>query len=429
MNLLVQSTHGLRSAPKWEAVIVFFARTARIDHAWHIVGVGFVVSLLASGTRFATGPFMASMMASFRMTHTQFSAVVAFSMLLYGFFMPVAGRLADLFGGRPVLLAGGVLLSTALAVTARTTSPVVFALAFALVASLGFAATSHVALASVIGRWFVKRRGLAMTFLSSGAMSGIAIMVPFSASLIARIGWRGTMLVIAAVLLVVVLVGAVVMGGQPPQAAAAAGEKRPSPPDWRRALGTQPFWLMVLGFFTCGFSMNLLGTHGVPMLEDHGFSTMTAAFGVGLIGLVSVFGSLALGAASDRLGRPTFLALIYAVRGLGFIGLLFAGREWELYAVGAIGGLVWSGSSALTSAITADLFGAESVGTLFGLIFLSHQIGAAMGSYLGGWAFDAFGSYLVPFVIAAVLLFGAAYLSMRLPARSGAPGTSALAAD
>lgn len=373
--------------------------------------------MLTAGTRFATGPFMSSMMDAFDLTHTQFSSVVAVALLIYGLFMPVAGRLADSFGGRLVLSVGGVLLSLSLVVTATTTSPVVFALSFAFLASLGFAATSHVALSSVVGRWFVKRRGLAMTFLSSGAMSGIAVMVPLSAWLIARIGWRGTLLLFAAVILITVLLSAAVIGREVPEPATvqAGGEKDRS--NWRTALSTQPFWLLVLTFFACGFSMNLLGTHGVPMLEDHGFPTMTAAYGVGLIGLVSVFGSLAIGAASDRLGRRNFLALIYAVRGLGFLGLLFAGQQWELYTVAAIGGLVWAGSSAMTSAIVADLFGARSVGTLFGLIFLGHQVGAAAGSYLGGWGFDTYGSYLLPFALTTVILFSAAFLSLRLPER------------
>lgn len=409
-----------------------FSHFARVDHAWHIVAASFLISLLGAGTRFAAGPFMAPMMADFGMSHTQFSAVVASSLLLYGLFMPVAGRLADLYGSRTVLSVGGVLLSASLALTAGASSPAVFVLAYAGLSSLGFAATSHVALSAVIGRWFVVRRGLAMTFLSSGAMSGIAIMVPLSAALIARIGWRATLLVIAGVILVAVLAGAAVIGRDAPLAPGArAGAAVGEPPrrDWRGALTAGPFWLLVLSFFTCGFSMNLLGTHGVPMLETHGFSTMTAAFGIGLIGLVSVFGSLVIGAASDRLGRRAFLALIYAVRGGGFFGLLIASSQWELYLVTALGGLVWAGSSALTSAITADLFGVESVGTLFGLIFLGHQVGAAAGSYLGGWALDTFGSYTLPFLTAALLLFGAAILALRLPGRDIGQGQHAAIAD
>ena len=387
------------------------ARLARVDHAWHIVAAGFVVSLLTAGIRFATGPFMASMMASFNMSHTQFSTVVAVSLLIYGLCMPGAGRLADLYGGRWVLAAGGVLVSLSLVVTAMTSSPTVFILAFAVLSSLGFAATSHVCLSSVVGRWFVQRRGLAMTFLSSGAMAGIAIMVPLSAALISRMGWRATMLLFAGVILVAVLLCAVIVGGEPPANASSPEQQA----NWQGALRTRSFWMLAVSFFACGLSMNLLGTHGVPMLENHGFATMTAAYGIGLIGLISVFGSLAIGAASDRLGRRNFLALIYGVRGLGFLGLLFVGLEWELYTVAAVGGLVWAGSSALTSAITADQFGARSVGTLFGLIFLSHQVGAAGGSYLGGWGFDTYGSYTIPFVVTGAVLIAAALISLRLP--------------
>jgi MFS family permease len=394
---------------------VFSTQLTRIDHAWHVVAVGFAVSLLTAGTRFATGPFMESMMEAFDLSRTQFSTVVAVSLLVYGLCMPLAGRMADLLGGRVVLAAGGLLLSLSLVVSAMTTSRTVFILFFAIIASLGFSATSHVALSSVIGRWFVRRRGLAMTFLSSGAMSGMAIMVPLSAALISQIGWRETMLVFAAVILGVVLLGAIVLGGQTPDGGQVAGSPGADRTAWRAALGTSAFWMLAISFFACGFSMNLLGTHGVPMLEGHGFSTMTSAYGIGLIGLVSVFGSLVIGFTSDKIGRRSLLALIYGVRGLGFLGLMFVGLEWELYMVAAIGGLVWSGSSAMTSALTADLFGARTVGTLFGLIFVSHQIGAAAGSYLGGWAFDTHGSYLIPFVLTSVLLFVAAYISLQLP--------------
>ncbi len=407
---------------------VLFSRFARTDHAWHIVAAGFLVSMLTSGVRFATGPFMASMMADFGLTHTQFSAVVAASMLVYGLFMPVAGRLTDLLGGRLVLIAGGVLLSLSLAVTATTHSTAVLVLSFAFLASVGFAAASQVSLAAVVGRWFVKRRGLAMTFLSSGAMSGIAVMTPLSAVLIERLDWRSTMLLFAAVTFVMVLLSAAAVGRQPTEAAGSGAAPSSSQAEWRKALGARPFWMLVASFFACGFSMNLLGTHGVPMLEHHGFPAVTAAFGIGLIGLISVFGSLAIGAASDRLGRNVFLALIYAVRGLGFLALVFVGREWELYAVAAVGGLVWAGSSAMTSAMTADLFGARSVGTLFGLIYLGHQVGAAAGSYLGGWGFDTYGSYLMPFALTSAILLAAAYIALRTPGGVDRPAPTRLAA-
>lgn len=402
---------------------------ARPDRAWGIMIMGFLVTLLSTGARFSVGPFMGPMLADFQFSNTHLSTVVAAGMLLYGLGMPVAGRLADRFGTPPVLAGGGLLLGASLALTAWTRSPLVFAVAFGLLASLGFAGTSHVVLSSIISRHFDRHRGLAMTFVSAGSMGGIAIMTPLSAAMVQWMGWRNAYYLFA-LLFVLLLVPGVLLFMRPPAAATghvatlAPGLQRPGA-NWLAALGTRPFWFLLLSFFGCGFSMNLLSAHGVPMLEHHGFSKMTASFGIGLIGLISVFGSVAIGALSDRLGRRAFLAIIYAVRGLGFIGLLYAGVEWELYAVGAVGGLVWAGSSALTSTLTADLYGVESVGTLFGVLYVGHQLGAAAGAYLGGWGLETFGSYNLAFGTAAGLLFAGAWLAMRLPGRSALPGAPA----
>jgi hypothetical protein len=151
------------------------------------------------------------------------------------------------------------------------------------------------------------------------------------------------------------------------------------------ALRTSPFWKIVLGLFACGFSMNLLGTHGVPMLMDHGFDAMTSSYGIGIIGLVAILGTLVLGRLSDRMPRRNILSAIYFVRGIGFFALLVVGTHWELYIAAAIGGMVWAGSIATSSAILADIYGVRLVGVMYGTAYLGHQIGAMISSWLGGW--------------------------------------------
>jgi len=185
---------------------------------------------------------------------------------------------------------------------------------------------------------------------------------------------------------------------------------------WREAVRTGPFWKVALGLFTCGYSMNLLGTQGVPMLMDHGFDPMTSSFGLGLIGLVAIFSTLVLGRLSDRLPRKNILAAIYLVRGLGFFALLMVGTHLELYAAATIGGIAWAGSIALSSAILADTYGIRSVGILYGWTYLGHQVGAMISSWLGGWAYEAYGSHWIAFGSAGMLLLAAAAISLRLPA-------------
>ena len=171
--------------------------------------------------------------------------------------------------------------------------------------------------------------------------------------------------------------------------------------------------------------MNLLGTHGMPMLMDHGFDAMTSSYGIGLIGLVAIFGTLIMGRLADRLPRRNILAAIYFIRGLGFLALLVVGTHFELYIAASIGGLVWAGSIALSSAILADLYGVRLVGILYGWAYLSHQIGATFSSWLGGWGYETFGTHWIAFGLAAVLLFGATAISLKLPEKGYALPSSA----
>jgi MFS family permease len=185
------------------------------------------------------------------------------------------------------------------------------------------------------------------------------------------------------------------------------------------AVRVPSFWLLTAGLFNCGFSMSLLSAHGVPMLTDHGFHPMTASSAIGFLGMTAIGGGLTLGLISDRWGRKPVLAAVYVLRVIAF-GMLFVVRDPRLLLlVAAIGGVGMSGSLAMTSALTGDLFGRYSVGSLFGLIFLSHQAGAALGSWLGGALFDLTGGYGAAFAVAAALLLIAAGLSLAINATAG----------
>jgi MFS family permease len=188
-----------------------------------------------------------------------------------------------------------------------------------------------------------------------------------------------------------------------------------TPLSFGQALRTTPFWQLAFGLFTCGFSMNLMGTHGIPMLMDHGFDATTSSLGVGTIGLVAIFGTLVLGRLSDRLPRRYILATVYLVRGLGFFALMLVGTHAELYIAAAIGGLVWAGSIATSSAIMADIYGVRLVGVLFGWAYVIHQVGAMVSSWLGGWGFETFHTHWIAFGCSGALLLLACVNALRLP--------------
>jgi MFS family permease len=310
--------------------------------------------------------------------------------------------------------------------TVNAASAATFMLSFGVLLSVGLAFVSPVALTPVISHWFTRQRGMALFFLSTGSMAGMAVLTPVLTHAIGAVGWRNTLLGYAAAFSAFAIPMAIfVMRDNPPEHTdllpheIAERKATPLPPvqslPLAQVLRTRPFWNIFIGMTCCGFSMNLLGTHGVPMLMDHGFDAASSAAGVAVIGFVAIFGTLMLGRMADRLPRRGILAAIYGVRGLGFFGLVAVGTHTELYLTSALGGLVWAGSIALSSAILADVYGVRLVGLLYGLAYVGHQLGGMVSSWLGGWAYDRFHTHWVAFGASGALLLFAAALSLALP--------------
>lgn len=392
---------------------------------WYIVGVATLITTLTVGFRLGIGPFVKPILADLEMTRTTFSFIVAVSMIVYGLGMPLAGYLSNRFSTRFVLLLGLFIICLSILWTVSTENILSFFAAYGIFLSLGLSFTSPVAVTPVISRWFTRQRGRALFFLSTGSMAGIAIFNPLETFLIEWIGWQHTLLFFAVLFMLIVVPSAIfVIRDEPPagtdqletvRAGLTQSVETELVIGWKEAVKTGPFWQIVIGLFACGFSMNLLGSHAVPMLMDHHFEAHTASFGVGLIGLVAIFSSLAMGSVADRFARKNILFWIYIIRGLGFLGLVFAVTPLQLYLVAATGGLVWSGSIALSSAILGDLYGVRLLGILYGWAYFAHQIGAAIGSFLGGWGFEKFGTHLLSFGMTTILLILAGWVSYRLP--------------
>ena len=393
---------------------------------WNIVGASALITLLSVGMRLSMGPFFLPLTQDMGFSRSLLASVVAVGMLFYGLAMPLAGYLVARYSTRFVLSLGAAIVVVSALWSVNARDPVSFMLSFGAMLSVGLAFASPVALTPVISHWFKRKRGMALFFLSTGSMAGMAIMTPVMALGIEAWGWRQTLLVFAALFACLTLVAAwFVMRDEAPEHADLLADQIPAPGDTpappivsldlREVIRTQPFWLVFLGLFACGYSMNLLGTHGMPMLMDHGFDAFSSSMGVGLIGLVAIAGTVMLGSLADRVPRRNLLAVIYGIRGLGFFALVAVGTHFELYLTASIGGLVWAGSIALSSAILADVYGVRLVGVLYGLGYLGHQIGGTLSSWLGGWGYETFGTHWLAFGSAGVLLFVAAWLSLRLP--------------
>ncbi len=405
-------------------------RGAGVFYGWWVALALSVAVFLSSGLRFSTGPFLKPMVADLGIDRASFSLIVSLSLLLYGVFMPLVGRLVDRVGARPVTVAGTVLLAATVAGTGLVTRLWQLSLVFGVGVALGLAATGHVVASAVVSRWFVRRRATALSMIGGASMAGMSLLVPVAMWLILTLGWRATYRVIGlAILLLVTPLGLWVVRESPesmglwpdgvPAEATGAGGRAAEQTELGRAVQTLPFWQLSCGMYTCGFSMSLLAAHGVPMLTDHGYPPMTASWALGLLGGSSMACAMLLGTIADRFGRRPVLAWLYATRALLFAALFMVHDSPTALLVAALlGGTSMSGSLAMTSALTADLFGRFSVGSIFGTIFLVHQVGAAIGSWLGGFLFELSGGYGLAFTTAGIQLLAGAVVSLAIDERA-----------
>ena len=398
----------------------------RLFYGWWVTIAFAVMVFVSTGVRFSVGPFLKPMVADLGTDRASYSLIVAVSLFLYGVFMPFVGRLVERWGARPVAVLGTLVLAASLAGTGLVTRLWQLALVYGVLVALGLSATGHVVGSAVVSRWFTRRRATALSVLGAASMAGMSLLVPVAMWLILTIGWRAAYAVLglaAGVVLLplslwVVRESPVSMGLAPdglaaePLGGAEAVTERTAVGDAVRSL---PFWQLCGGLFTCGFSMSLLSAHGVPMLTDHGYEAMLASWAMGVLGASSFACALVQGAIADRLGRRPVLAWLYGTRALLFAAMfLVHDSPLALLAISALGGASMAGTLAMTSALTADIFGRFSVGSIFGTIFVVHQGGAALGSWLGGLLFELTGGYGAAFTIASVQLLAAALVSLTI---------------
>jgi predicted MFS family arabinose efflux permease len=235
-------------------------------------------------------------------------------------------------------------------------------------------------------------RSLAFGVGTAAGSFGQFLYSPLSVALIDRVGWQQTLLIFAVSMLAVL-----------PLSLALATPKTEATHDaphqsLRQALAEafaqRSYVLLVLGFFTCGFQLAFITVHLPAYLIDRGMSAAVGGWTLATIGLFNIFGSLTYGWLSDRMPKRYLLSFNYLVRALAIFAFIsIPVTPLTCVVFGAVMGLVWLSVVPPTNGIIVVLFGTRWLGTLAGFAFFSHQVGGFLGAWLGGIAFDRFGSY------------------------------------
>lgn len=373
---------------------------------------GGAIIMLSLGIRHGFGIFLRPMTVDLQWSRATFAFAIALQNLVWGFSQPFVGMVADRFGAGRVLAVGGLLYAAGLALMAQSTTGFQLALSAGVLVGLGLSGTYTVVI-GVVGRAFpVEKRSVALGALSALASFGQFAMLPYGQTLISGVGWWWA-LTILAVHACLILPLAIPLAGRHGSSAAPASFEQTVASALAEARAHRGFWLITLGFFVCGFQVVFVATHLPAFLLDQGLSVDVGMVALALIGLANIPGSFLAGYLGARYPKKLLLAGIYAARAviiLAFISLPVTPTSTYAFAVAL--GLVWLGTVPLTSGIVAQMFGVQYLSMLFGIVYLGHQVGAFLGGWLGGYAFDASGSYVSVWVVAAALSLVAALVNL-----------------
>ncbi len=408
------------------------AASSRIFYGWYVLAASFFLLFFQSGARFSFGIMFKPMIAELGWNRASISSVFFLHMVFFALALSVAGKLYDRYGPRWVIFVSTVLLAGGYMCTALVRSLWQFYLFYGILAAVGTGGASVPLIASLMSKWFEKRRGLAISLALSGTCLGQFLLVPIFNRFVLTYSWRISYLFIGLIILVLntILALAVIKGDPVDLGFKPYGHKNandavdPNPstvsavhePDLNlpQAMKTYSFWLFLIFMFICGSGDFLVATHLVPFVTDYGVSPTAAANMLALYGLMGLGGILIAGPISDLIGNKIPIALTFVLRLLLF-GLILKYRTPLSFYIFAAGfGFTWLVTAPLTTTLVGRLYGFAHVGIISGFITTVHHLGGGFWAYMGGLFFDKTGSYQIIFIFSAVLAVIATICTMAI---------------
>jgi MFS family permease len=398
----------------------------RIHYAWIVAGAIFVALLTAAGVRSMPGVLLVPLERDLGWDRATISFAIAVGISLYGLMGPFAAAAMQRFGIRRTVLTALILLTLSVASTTLVKTPWQMVLTWGVLTGLGTGTIANVLGATIVSRWFRKRRGLAMGLLTASTATGQLVFLPMLAAVVESTGWRTATLIVAAATALVIPVIWLLVPERPSSIGLRPFGAEADEPE-QRSLGnplvtafavlakgarSRSFWLLFASFFVCGLSTNgLVGTHMIALCLDHGLPEVRAAGLLAAMGVLDLVGTTASGWLSDRYDNRMLLAWYYGLRGLSLVFLPFSDFSFvELSIFAAFYGLDWIATVPPTVRLTAETFGEKDAPILFGWIAAGHQLGAATAAFGAGVLRSELDSYLYAFVIAGLACIAIALL-------------------
>ncbi len=389
----------------------FKSKTALVT----LLAACFVV-LISLGVRQTFGMFFIDFNESLNISNTAFGLAIGLQMLMWGLTGPIFGAIADRYGGQLAISSAFIfyILGTYFLYTGPNTG-VFFQIHMGLLIGIGLGGTAISIPMSIVGKHFpLSTRTIAMSFVTAVGSFGYFLSPIFTNYSLAQLGWNYTLFIFSLFLLTGLIAAYFCRSPSESESAEKISDQS-FKEALREAFKNKSYILLVAGFFVCGFHITLVGTHVPKYVIDRGLEGWTAAAILSLIGLFNIFGSLLSGYLSAKMSKKIILSGIYFLRGISIILFIFTpASNLSAFLFGASFGFLWLSTVPATSGIVAHLFGTKYLGMLYGIVFLSHQIGSFFGAYLGGLFHDLYGSYDYAWYLAIALSVFAAIIHLPI---------------
>jgi MFS family permease len=394
----------------------------RIHYSWVILFIAFFAILIAGIIRSSSGVFIVPFEAEFGWERSTISFAFAISLLLYGISGPFMAALIDVTGVKKMMILAMTTLLVGVLLTFFMEKPWQLILIWGVIIGLGSGLFLSVLSPYIANTWFEKRRGLALGILTASTATGQLVLLPLLASIVETHSWKwamGLILILSVIMLAVILlfmknspkeIGLLPYGLEEElNVSEKVQKKNPVIIAFQtlfEVVKVKEFWLLALSFFICGLSTSgLIGTHFISYCIGFGFTAVAAASMLSLMGVFDLIGTTLSGWLSDRFDNRWLLFWYYGLRGVSLVFLPFALSEGSmtlLIIFSVFYGLDWIATVPPTVNISRQIFGKEKSGIVYGWIFASHQLGAAVAAGGAGLIYNIFNSYSWAFTLAGM---------------------------
>ncbi|EAX48898.1 major facilitator superfamily MFS_1 [Thermosinus carboxydivorans Nor1] len=387
----------------------------KIFYGWWIVLVAFLSIAITYGTKGVFGVVQLQMLDDLHWTRASIAGALSANMMVYAIAAPFVGRIMDKVGIRTILILGALLTGAAFMLVTTVTSPVQFYIYYGLLLGLANTGMGMIPGPTAVNRWFIKKRGRALSIALVASPLGMAVFTFLAKDLLKTIGWKGLFVVMGVAAWVLVIIPAYLlmrsspeeMGLKPdgetdqaPTSAFSGVSVAPAPSiaqeeEWTltKLLLSPKAWCLLFGYFVLGGNGWAQQVHQVPHLMQMGLSKDSATVALGFNMTLAILSMLIWPSISDFMKRSTAVVISLVLQALGTFLLLNANTLTMTYAFVFIMGISHYGSYGLFTALAADTFGRRSLGTVSGVMAMVGAGGAALGIYAGGALYDAMGNY------------------------------------